>query len=338
MGSSRPSQPWTYHPYEVAVVGASGVDSSSLGRRLGAALGLEVGYVGPREPSAPGPGSPPPFLDRLAFLGFDAVVVEGPGPTPLARIEVLGAEGRAGAPGDEGPPLAVVGPGTRAPALPWAVPYVPQDDVTSLAALVRAHWDGLTARRPLYGLVLTGGQSTRMGADKAALAYGGVDETRRMFDLLGGFCPRVFVSCRADQAELPGRRGLPQVHDRYLGLGPVSGLLSAFDAHPEASWLVVACDLPRVDRAVLDSLVARRHPFKVATAFRGYQEFPEPLCAVYEPKARARLLQFLAAGSDCPRKMMIHSPVEVLEPLDGDRLANVNTPSERKEVLDGFGR
>jgi molybdopterin-guanine dinucleotide biosynthesis protein A len=325
-----------HNPYEVAVVGGPGSGKSTLVRRLAGSLGLDVAVVD--QQALPARPTEPAFLDRLAYLTHDAVLVEARGPTPLARVEVLDDANLSGPFFVDQPPLAAVGPWAQAPGLPWPVPYFHRDDVGSVAAAVRAHWDGVTARRPVYGLVLTGGQSTRMGADKAALAYGAVDETRRMFDLLGEFCPRVFVSCRADQADLPGRKGLDQIHDRYLGLGPVSGLLSAFDAHPEASWLVVACDLPRVDRGVLTALLARRNPHKVATAFRGFQDFPEPLCAVYEPKARARLLQFLAAGSDCPRKMMIHSPVEVLAPLAGDRLANVNTPDERKEVLGGLGR
>jgi molybdopterin-guanine dinucleotide biosynthesis protein A len=112
------------------------------------------------------------------------------------------------------------------------------------------------------------------------------------------------------------------------GKGPLSGILAAFEARPDASWLVVACDLPRLDREVLAALVSGRNPHRFATAFRGYEDFPEPLCAIYEPKARSRLYQYLAAGYDCPRKMMINSPVEVLEPLPGDRLVNANTPDE----------
>ena len=185
---------------------------------------------------------------------------------------------------------------------------------------------------PLFGLVLTGGQSTRMGRDKAALNYGSEVESRRVFGLLSEFCQQVFISCRSDQAELPGRQGLPQIHDTISVRGPLSGILAAFEARPNATWLVVACDLPRLDREVLATLVAGRNPLLFATAFRGYQDFPEPLCTLYEPRARDRLLEFLAAGYDCPRKMLINSPVQVLEPLHGDRLANVNTPEEAAQI------
>jgi molybdopterin-guanine dinucleotide biosynthesis protein A len=170
-----------------------------------------------------------------------------------------------------------------------------------------------------------------MGMDKAALTYQGQQESRRVFELLGEFCEEVFLSCRAEQSNDEGRRGLPQIHDILLNHGPVSGILSAFEARPDATWLVVACDLPRLDRDVLQRLVRERHPFKVATAFEGHNGFPEPLCALYEPKARPRLYQFLAAGFDCPRKMLINSPTQILAPV-GDRLFNVNTPEEAQTI------
>jgi len=275
-----------------------------------------------------------PLLARLDFLEEDAALVEGHKASSIPKILVLDAE--KALLGDpvvgEQVPLAVVGPWMAAPDLPWKVPYFHRDDAPAVAAFIRSYWDDLTANRPLLGLVLTGGKSTRMGRDKAALAYHGEAESSRVFGLLHEFCPEVFISCRIDQADLPGRRGLPQIHDVLPGRGPLSGILAAFEARPDATWLVVACDLPRLDRTVVAALVAGRNPFKVATAFQGHEGFPEPLCALYEPKARPRLLQFLAAGYDCPRKMLINSPVQVLKPLAGDPLVNANTPDEAASI------
>lgn len=351
---------WTFHPYELALVGYQNSGKTTLAARLVPLLGLDLAYVKRDahrfEVDKPGKDthtltsagavavsiSDPshravvrqrpldPHLSRLDFLEEDAALVEGHKTSPVPKIVVLDAE--LSIIQDPAflaqPPLAAVGPWAGAPDLPWAVPYFHRDDAPAVAAFIRTYWDGLTARRPVLGLVLTGGKSTRMGRDKAALAYHGEAESRRVYGVLGEFCSEVFISCRADQADLPGRKGLPQIHDILPGKGPLSGILAAFEARPDATWLVAACDLPRLDREVVASLVAGRNPFRFATAFQGYQDFPEPLCALYEPKSRPRLLQFLAAGYDCPRKMLINSPVQVLPPLDGDRLANANTPDE----------
>ncbi|HTH12877.1 MAG TPA: molybdopterin-guanine dinucleotide biosynthesis protein B [Spirochaetia bacterium] len=361
MAHGDPGSGWVFHPYEIALVGYQNSGKTTLASKLVGTLGLNLAYVkrdahrfdmdkpgkdthtlaaaGARSVFISDPQHRAlvrhqpldPLLSRLDFLEEDAALVEGHKQSSVAKIVVLDPEltitadpaFRAQA------PLAAVGPWAERPNLPWPIPYFCRDDVPAVGAFIRGYWDSLTEGRPILGLVLTGGKSTRMGTDKAVLDYGQGEQTARVFHLLEEFCEQVFVSCRSDQADLPGRRGLPQVHDTLLGKGPLSGILSAFELRPDATWLVVACDLPRLDRRVLETLVAGRHPFRFATAFRGHQDFPEPLCALYEPKARPRLYQFLAAGYDCPRKMLINSPVEVLDPPEGDRLANVNTPEER---------
>ena len=54
---------------------------------------------------------------------------------------------------------------------------------------------------PLYGLVLAGGRSTRMGQDKSLISYHGKAQREYMADLLGQWCSRTFISCRGDQVE-----------------------------------------------------------------------------------------------------------------------------------------
>ncbi len=360
---------WVFHPYEMALVGYQNSGKTTLAAKLVAALKLDLAYIkrdahrfemdkpgkdthtlaaagatavfisDPRSRALIRQRPLDPTLSALDFLEEDAALVEGHKQTQIAKIVMLDEELAIAA--DPAfrtqPPLAAVGPWPNRPELPWQVPYFHRDDVAGVAAFIRGYWDSLTARRAVLGLVLTGGKSSRMGTDKAPLDYGGGEETRRVFALLEEFCHQVFVSCLADQADLPGRKGLPQIHDRLLGLGPLSGILSAFETRSDATWLVVACDLPRLDRETLAALVKGRDPFRFATAFRGADGLPEPLCALYEPKARSRLYQFLAAGYASPRKMLENSPVMVLDPPDGNRLANVNDPEERQEVLHDFG-
>lgn len=181
----------------------------------------------------------------------------------------------------------------------------------------------------LYGLLLTGGRSARMGRDKAALEYGGQLQADRAFGLLGKVCDRVFVSARRDQSDLPGRAGRPQIHDAVEDLGPAGGILSAFRTHPDCAWLVLACDLPFLGEAVLRDLVARRNPEQPATAYRSASDgLPEPLCAIYEPAWLAILAKFLAENMRCPRKMLIRTGVPLLDLPDVRALDNINEPGE----------
>ena len=186
----------------------------------------------------------------------------------------------------------------------------------------------MTARAPLYGLVLAGGASRRMGRDKATLDYGGRTQLAATHALVARHCERAFVSVRADQVSEPARAALPQIVDGAAGSGPIAGIAAAQAAYPEAAWLVVACDLPFLGDSTLESLVARRGSAAI-TAFRSAHDgLPEPLCAIYEPGTREPLLDAIGQGRLCPRKFIVASGVPLLEQPDPAALDNVNTPEE----------
>lgn len=181
---------------------------------------------------------------------------------------------------------------------------------------------------PIYGLLLSGGASQRMQRDKAQLTYAGEPQLLRAWRVLSAVTERAFVSVRETQRDDPLRAQLPQLVDSYDAVGPAAGILSAQDAYPEAAWLVIACDLPRLDEATLRALIAARDPAKDATVFTSrFDDLPEPLCALWEPSSHARLKQRFDAGSYCPRKALIQSDI-VLLPAPGDALDNINTPEE----------
>jgi len=181
---------------------------------------------------------------------------------------------------------------------------------------------------PLFGLVLAGGESRRMGRDKAALQFHGRSQVDWAFGLLSRHCARVFVSVRPAQLDDPARTSHPTIVDRHEGAGPIAGIAAAQAAHPGAAWLVVACDLPFLGDATLDTLTAARGNAAV-TAFRSSHDgLPEPLCAIYEPQTRPAIEAAIAGGRHCPRKFIIQSGVPLLDQPDPTALDNVNTPDD----------
>lgn len=189
---------------------------------------------------------------------------------------------------------------------------------------------------PLYGLVLAGGESRRMGRDKASLLRGGQSQLSYIASVVKPLVDRLFVSTRADQQDEPERSRFEQIVDRYQNMGPVAGILSAMDEYPEVDWLVVACDLPNIDASTISYLLEHRSPEQPFSAYESSHDgLPEPLCAVYAAASADLVRGFVAEGINCPRKMLIRSDTLLLEQPDPQSLDNVNTPDELEDSVLG---
>ena len=165
-----------------------------------------------------------------------------------------------------------------------------------------------------------------MQRDKAALEYAGETQVARALALLEPLVERVFLSVRPDQRDDPARAGTAHVVDRIADAGPIGGIEAALAAHPGAAWLVLACDLPFLDVATLQQLIAGRAPQRLATAFASSHDGkPEPLCAIYEPASSGAISAWIGAGQRCPRSFLAQHDVALLDLRNPQALDNINT-------------
>ena len=186
---------------------------------------------------------------------------------------------------------------------------------------------------PLYGLILAGGKSTRMGREKGILQYFGRPHQEVLYERVQHFCDRTFLSVRKDQ-NIPDFQG-EVILDEDQFRGPFNGLLSAHNQFPKAAWLVVACDLPFIDKETLELLVEARDPSKLATALATQATgLPEPLAAIWEPRSLEVATSYLPnADSSCPRKFLLQQGIKVVVPESDDVLINANRPEDLKRVM-----
>ena len=181
----------------------------------------------------------------------------------------------------------------------------------------------------LYGLVLAGGKSRRMGTDKAALLSRGETQLGCAVQLLESSLKKVYVSTNVAQSDDPVRRDFELIVDRYEDMGPLAGMLSAMDIFPTQSWLVLACDLPNLDEKTIECLLQNWSEVHPVTAFESVVDgMPEPLCAIYRPAARPIIDSFVAQGIKCPRKILLNSPTCLLTQPNPGALHNINRPED----------
>jgi len=132
------------------------------------------------------------------------------------------------------------------------------------------------------GIILSGGQSTRMGTSKALLAFGTETMLQRVARLLSTIVsPIVVVAAAADQPlpELPA--GVIVTHDEQPGRGPLEGLRAGLKALPVPveSAYVTSCDVPLLIPAFAQRMIDLLGDHDVAVV--EIDGFPHPLSAVY---------------------------------------------------------
>jgi molybdopterin-guanine dinucleotide biosynthesis protein A len=183
---------------------------------------------------------------------------------------------------------------------------------------------------PLKALILLGGKSSRMGEEKGLIQYHEKSQAEHLVSMLEDLGLVVFLSVREEQKENYKFLNRPFVADQISGSGPLGGIASAMRILPQTAFLVVACDLPNLQKEHLEFLLKNRNSKVFATCYESPLDGgPEPLCSIYEPKSFSALMKVWVNGKSCPRKMLFNRTVEILPVQDSKFLVNANTPEER---------
>jgi molybdenum cofactor guanylyltransferase len=223
---------------------------------------------------------------------------------------------------------------TAAYLMEWSATFeIPQFHLSHLEGLKKVFWEKLFPY-PVRGLIMAGGESARMGYNKATIHYHGKSQLDYLLELFEAAGIETYVSCRPNQAQDLKEKGIPIIEDSISNCGPVGGLISAFRFDPNCAWLSLACDLPHITTEALQQLIQERKDSAIATAFISPKDgMPEPLACIWEPKSFLKLTQYLAFGNTCPRKVLMQNSTHLIQPKHSDWLANANTPSEADEAM-----
>ena len=181
----------------------------------------------------------------------------------------------------------------------------------------------------IHVAVLAGGQSRRMGRDKALLQLGGQTLIERV---LAATRPLGYPCAIIGDPSSYAHLGPPVHSDRRSGLGPLGGLYTALST-TATPVLLLACDLPFLTPEFLCHLVERRGPHQavVPHTATGLQ----PLCALYEPSCLAAVEAAIQANQLGMRDLLSNLSLDIVKEKDwrpyderGLLFANLNAPEE----------
>ena len=195
--------------------------------------------------------------------------------------------------------------------------------------------------RQIEGFILAGGESSRMGREKALLEIDGeplIVRTTRLVESVAGGATVVGESAAIRAL------GLPMLADDWPGAGPLGAIATALRV-VKAPWsLLVACDLPYLTKAWLEYLIARAVASKADAVLAMNARGAEPLSALYHKRAEPAIRAALDRGTRKVTDGLANLRVELIEPAEWKRFdsegylfKNMNSPEDYEEARARLG-
>ena len=199
----------------------------------------------------------------------------------------------------------------------------------------------------VVGAVLAGGASRRFGRDKALLPWSGKALLLHPFEALKAVISEVVV------VTVPGRSyrdlGVPVVHDRFAGQGPLAGIHAALEWAGSRPVFVAACDLPSIRAELVEHVAGWSSGQEASTAWDDeprarprariavWEGRRQPLFGLYSASCRSALATRLSEGRLEARSFLDEidtTTVGITPDLDfyrSDLLLNVNSPTDLQQ-------
>ncbi|HMQ53293.1 MAG TPA: molybdenum cofactor guanylyltransferase [Anaerolineae bacterium] len=184
--------------------------------------------------------------------------------------------------------------------------------------------------------VLAGGQSKRMGQDKAFLKVGGQPVIERVLERVTPLTDDLFIS--TNSPEKYARFGLRLVSDVYPDKAALGGIYSAIHAAQYDHVLIVACDMPFLNPQLLRHLITLAPTAEVVAPLISPPQ-PETMHAVYskaclaaiKPRLLANQLRIIGFFEDVSVRYVEQAEVARFDPHFYTFL-NMNTPADWERV------
>lgn len=186
----------------------------------------------------------------------------------------------------------------------------------------------------LSAVLLAGGESIRMGRDKAKLEVDGKPLWQHQLALLESLKPtEIFVSARTDPDWRPGNTIF--VPDEPPSVGPLSGIAATLRKSHGSHLLVLAVDLHSITPEYLESLIDQAAPVRGVVPMIGNRA--EPLAAIFPAEAAVDFESALGQRDHSLQKVvrkLLHQQKVRVVPVNDDEqkyFRNINSPADLAE-------
>ncbi|MCK4852656.1 MAG: molybdenum cofactor guanylyltransferase [Bacteroidales bacterium] len=184
------------------------------------------------------------------------------------------------------------------------------------------------------GILLAGGQSSRMGKEKGLIFWKGKTFAQHAIDILSPLCTDFIISTNTNQYD---SLGFPVVGDVYSDSGPMGGILSALKISNTEKNLVIPSDTPFVSTEIYRYLISHAGSFDAIVPI-DHESFYQPLCAIYSrsilPAMEAQITERVLGFAPLFSKIEIKAIPFHLELgfYDSRTFYNINLPADLEAI------
>ena len=185
-------------------------------------------------------------------------------------------------------------------------------------------------KKEMYGLVVCGGKSTRMGTDKSLINYHGKPQRYYVYEMLEWICDKVFISCNREQATgiVAPYLMLADLPD-LENVGPMAALITAFSTHPDKDFLVVGCDYPFITTKDLKEFAKVVDREQIASAFYNEENnMYEPLLAYYSERSGNEIQRMYNGNQYSLQHFLKENNAEKYNASRPKRVVSIDTPED----------
>jgi molybdopterin-guanine dinucleotide biosynthesis protein A len=193
--------------------------------------------------------------------------------------------------------------------------------------------------RAVVTLVLAGGQSKRMGRDKALLELDGVPLLTRTCNLALAVSNVVYVVGSRDYVGVIPK-GCDRIDDRVFN-GPLYAFAEALNQigdKLQTNWiLLLSCDLPYLDSETINQWILQLDQVPddaIAYLAKNPRGFSEVLCGFYRIECKSSLIEYINQGGRSFQQWLSSQNVAELHWDDKRIFFNCNTPEDWQRLRD----
>jgi molybdopterin-guanine dinucleotide biosynthesis protein A len=182
---------------------------------------------------------------------------------------------------------------------------------------------------------MAGGQSSRMGTDKSFVLFEGRPMIEVVLETIAGLGAEILLI--TNKPDEYAHLNLPMVSDVYPDHGPLGGIYTAVHTARHPHTLVVACDMPWLNRPLLEYMITLRQTADIIVP--RWEKYPEPLHAIYskaclEPikaKLKEKRLKITGFFGEVDVRFVERAEIEQFD-KNGRSFANINSPQDLEEA------